>query len=190
MDTKGSQMEGFGYFFCNQDEKDRREALPVLRSLVRQFAAPKSSTESVRKSLRDARGRATDRASRLGSSECHRQLVESFNLYSTSFIILDGLDEVLDDELDILIEALDSAIAETKDKGRVKLFVASRPEKNISAKYGSSSTVIIQAQDNKKDIEKFVTNEMDKFGKKHPRSDVNAMKDTIIRVILDKCDNM
>ncbi|CAG8890998.1 unnamed protein product [Penicillium egyptiacum] len=190
VDTKGSQMEGFGYFFCNQDEKGRRESLPVLRSLVRQFAAPKSTTESVRKSLRDARERATNRASQLSSSECRRQLVESFNLYSKSVIILDALDEVLDDELDILIEALEDAIAETRDRGRVKLFVASRPEKNIGAKYGSSSTVIIQAQDNKKDIEKFVTKEMDKFGKKHPNSELTAMKDTVIRVILDKCDNM
>ncbi|KAJ5963671.1 Aldehyde dehydrogenase C-terminal [Penicillium vulpinum] len=190
MDTKGSPMEGVGYFFCKKDEKDRRESLPVLRSLVRQLAAPKNSTKSVRKSLRDAREKATDRASRLGSSECHRQLVESFKLYSTSVIILDAFDEILDDELDILIEALDDAIAETKDKGRVKLFVASRPEKNIGAKYGSNSTIIIQAQDNKKDIEKFVIHEMEKFGKKHPNSDVNSMKDTIIRVILDKCENM
>ncbi|OQD95096.1 hypothetical protein PENSOL_c022G06704 [Penicillium solitum] len=126
----------------------------------------------------------------LGFSECRRQLVESFNLYSISVIILDGLDEVLDDELDILIEALDDAIAETKDRGKVKLFVASRPEKNIAAKYGSSSTIIIQAQDNEKDIEKYVTNEMNKFGRKHPKSDVNTMKSTIIRAILDKCDNM
>ncbi|KAJ6179439.1 hypothetical protein N7519_009900 [Penicillium mononematosum] len=189
-DMKGSQMEGFGYFFCNQDEKNRREALPVLRSLVRQFAAPKGSTESVRRSLQDARERATNRASQLSSSECCRQLVEAFNLYSTSVIILDALDEVLDDELDILVEALEDAIAETKDRGRVKLFVASRPEKNIGAKYGSSSTVIIQAQDNKKDIEKFVTKEMDKFEKKHPNSELAAMKDTVVRVILEKCDNM
>ncbi|OQE91830.1 hypothetical protein PENNAL_c0008G02558 [Penicillium nalgiovense] len=160
-DTKGSQMEGFGYFFCNQDEKNRREALPVLRSFTS--------------------------ASKL---KCCHQLVEAFNLYSTSVIILDALDEVLDDELDILVEALEDAIAESKDRGRVKLFVASRPEKNIGAKYGSSSTVIIQAQDNKKDIEKFVTKEMDKFEKRHPNSELAAMKDTVVRVILEKCDNM
>lgn len=162
----------------------------MLRSLVRQFAAPKGSTESVRKSLQDARERATNRASQLNSSECCHQLVEAFNLYSTSVIILDALDEVLDDELDILVEALEDAIAESKDRGRVKLFVASRPEKNIGAKYGSSSTVIIQAQDNKKDIEKFVTKEMDKFEKRHPNSELAAMKDTVVRVILEKCDNM
>jgi hypothetical protein len=116
--------------------------------------------------------------------------VEAFNLYSTNVIILDALDEILDDELDILVEAIEDAIAESKDRGRVKLFVASRPEKNIGAKYGSSSTVIIQAQDNGKDIKKFVTKEMDKFEKKHPNSELAAMKDTVVRVILEKCDNM
>jgi hypothetical protein len=92
----GSQIEGFAYFCCNRAELARREALTVLRSLVRQLAAASHQTLSIRKSVREARDKATDRASKLGLSEWLDQFLESFNLYSTTFIILDALDEVLD----------------------------------------------------------------------------------------------
>lgn len=188
--TTGSQMEGFAFFFCNRDEKDRREALPVLRCLVRQLAAPKLNTRSIRKSLQEAREKATDRASQLGLSECHDQLLESFMLFSTTFIVLDAMDEVLDEELEILIGRLDELFRKTEAGNRVKLFVASRPEKEITRMYGSRPTVIIQAGDNKPDIERFVKLEMDTFEKRYPKSDVTLKKDEIITTILDKCDNM
>lgn len=186
----GSQMEGFAFFFCNRDEPDRRQALPVLQSLVRQLAAPKNDTQSIRKSLQEARTKAVDKASKLGLSDCHGQLLESFNLYPKTFIVLDALDEVLDDELDLLIESLDDLVGKVEAGKIVKLFVASRPEKGIARMYGSGPTVIIHAGDNKADIERFVTMEMDKFEKRYPDSDVTSMRETIITTILDKCDNM
>jgi hypothetical protein len=189
--TRGSQVEGFAYFFCNQAELARREALPVFRSLVRQLAAPSHNTQSIRKSLREARDKATDRASQLGLSECLDQLLESFNLYSTTFIILDALDEVLDDELDILMGKLDGIFRETTKTGNsVKLFVASRPKKEIARMYHTGPSIIIRAGDNKADIEKFVKMELDTIEEKFPDSEVNIMKDMIITTILDKCDNM
>lgn len=183
-------MEGFAYFFCNRDEQNRYEALPVLRSLVRQLAGPKSNTQSVRKSLQEARDKAEDRASQFGLSDCDHQLLESFNLYSTTFIVLDALDEVLDRELDLLMERLDDISRRVQAGRKVKLFVASRPEKEIARLYGSGPTVIIHASNNNADIERFVKMELDTFAKKYPNSDVNTMKSEIITTILDKCDNM
>lgn len=185
-----SQMEGFAFFFCNRDEQNRRQALSVLRSLVRQLAAPKDNTQSVRKSLQEARQKTIGRASELGLSDCHGQLLESFNLYPRTFIVLDALDEVLDDELDLLMEKLDDLVGKTEAGNKVKLFVASRPEKEIARMYGSGPTVIINAGDNKADIERFVKMEMDTIEKRYPNSDVALMKEKITTTILDKCDNM
>jgi hypothetical protein len=111
-------------------------------------------------------------------------------LYPTTFIVLDALDEVLDDELDLLIESLDELVGKAEAEKEVKLSVASRPEKEIARMYGSGPTVIINAGDNKADIERFVTMEMDNFEKKYPDSDITLMKEKIISTILDKCDNM
>ncbi|KAJ5747857.1 Aldehyde dehydrogenase C-terminal [Penicillium nucicola] len=190
IEKKASRMEGLAYFFCNRDEPKRREGAPIIRSLVRQLAAPKNKTGAVRESLRKAEAKATDKASQLSSSDCHEQLLESFNLYSTTVIILDALDEVLDFELDSLIEELYSVIEKVQEGSRVKIFVASRPEKGIRTQSRSNATIIIQANDNKSDIEKYVTAEIEKFGKKDLDHAVNYMKDKIVDCILSKSGTM
>lgn len=190
-DKMEAQLDGLAFFFCNHDEPDRRKALPILRSLVRQLAAPKSNESAVRKSLREARERAINQGSHLGLSECRDQLIGSFDLYSTTFIVIDALDEVLSDELDVLIRELQCVLSRTQDR-RVKLFVASRPEERIDIGYSSSPTVIINAGDNKIDIEKFINAQMDTFRDTHPdpNTAVNIRREKIISCILDKCDNM
>ncbi|KAJ6110911.1 beta-glucosidase [Penicillium sp. IBT 16267x] len=187
-----SQIEGLAFFFCNRDEQNRREASPVLRSLVRQLATPKtkSHNESIRTTLQKAREECDDKGMQLTIEHCRDQLAQSFKLYSTTVLIIDALDEMLDKELGILIEELDGVIGGQGDTRRVKLFVASRPEKDIRARYGSSQTIVVSSEDNQHDIEEYITAEMEKFGKKHPTSDVYSMKEEIIHVILDKCDSM
>ena len=187
---KESQLEGFAYFFCNRDEQDRREALPVFRNLVRQLAGPKRDEQSVRKSLQEACDKARDRATELGVSDCHNQLLESFNLYQKTFVVLDALDEVNNNELDLLMEELHNLAGEVEHGHTLKIFVASRPEKEIARMYGSGPTLTIQTTDNKADIERFVRMEIDTMERRNPMSDVIKMKDIIITTILDKCDNM
>lgn len=183
-------MHGLAFFFCNHAEKDRREALPVLRSLVRQLAAPKSNTHAARRGLREARRRATDKGSNLGLSECRHQLLDSFNSYSETTVIIDALDELVNEELVLLIKEINNIISDLRDRTKVKIFVSSRPDEEVGVAFNSGPTVTIQATDNRNDIEKFVINELDEFGKSHPRSVVNLRRKKITEHILDKCDNM
>lgn len=183
-------MHGLAFFFCNHAEKDRREALPVLRSLVRQLAAPKSNTHAARRGLREARKRATDKGSGLGLSECRHQLLDSFNSYLETIVILDALDEMVNEELVLLIKEINNIISDTRDRTKVKIFVSSRPDEEVEVAFNSGPTVTIQATDNRNDIEKFVINELDEFGRTHPKSVVNLRKEKITEDILDKCDNM
>jgi hypothetical protein len=49
----------------------------------------------------------------------------------------------------------------------LKLFVASRPEKEIARMYGSGPSIIIHAGDNKADIEQSVKMEVEAMEKKY-----------------------
>lgn len=180
-----AQKDGVAYFFCNHDEKNRRENLPILQSLVRQLAAPKSNTSFIRRSLQEARDRAVKRGSRLGPSDCLNQLVESTNLYSTTVIVLDALDEVDTEELGDLIQSLEDIMSRTQD-GKIKVFISSRPKEEIGLTYDSKSTVIIQATDNRSDIEKFIDEEMGRHEKTKPQSVVNTKRDEIKERLLQK----
>lgn len=188
MGTEESQPEGFAYFFCNRDEDSRRRFLPILQSLVRQLATPKNKAERVRKGLQLAREKALDNGSDLGPEECQDQIVESFDLFSRTIIVLDALDEVSDEELNRLMKTLDTAISKTTRKAM--LFIASRPETRINLRYKLSPTIKIQAEDNIKDIERHVNKRLDEFEEDYPDSDVSLMADHIRQTILSKCDNM
>lgn len=186
--SKGAYLEGFAYFFCNRDEDDRRRALPVLHSLVRQLATPKHRTDRIRKGLQLAHETALDNGSNLGLEECCDQILESLNIFSTTFIVLDALDELDFDEVHILMKKLEKVISETTQ--RVKLFVASRPEARIESRYKSRPTIKIRAEDNIKDIEKHVDSKLEEFKEDYPDSAVSMMTDHIRDTILCKCDNM
>ncbi|KAJ6110902.1 Aldehyde dehydrogenase C-terminal [Penicillium sp. IBT 16267x] len=190
IDNTESRMHGLAFFFCNHAEKDRREALPVLRSLVRQLAAPKSNTHAARRGLREARKRATDNGSDLGLSECRHQLLDSFNSYSETIVILDALDELDNEELVSLVKELNNIISKTRDRLGVKIFVSSRPIQEIGLAFSSSPTVTIQATDNRNDIEKSLIMELDIFEKGHPNSVINSRKKEIMKIFLEKCDNI
>ncbi|KAJ6007422.1 NACHT nucleoside triphosphatase [Penicillium herquei] len=184
-DNMEAQKNGLAYFFCNHAEMDRRETLSILQSLVRQLAAPKSNITAVRKSLQEARAHAINQGSHLGLSECRNQLLESLNLYSTTVIILDALDEVGSEEIDQLTKELDYIMSQSREK-TVKLFISSRPEEAIRIAYNSSPTIIINSSDNRPDIERFLSSKLERSSSPV----VNARKDQIFESILSNCDNV
>ena len=165
-------------------------ALPVLRSIVRQLAAPITDGEGIRKSLREARAQSINEGSQLGFRGCDEQLLESVKLYSTTLIVLDALDEMIDEELITLIDHLNDLICKTRDHSVVKLFVSSRPENNIASMFKLIPSIEINSKDNKADIQKYIEEEVDAFKKRNPESEVNEVMDQIISGILEKCDKM
>ncbi|KGO61281.1 NACHT nucleoside triphosphatase [Penicillium expansum] len=184
-DNMEAQKNGLAFFFCNHAETERRETLSILQSLVRQLAAPKSNNIAVRKSLQEARGRAVAQSSHLGLSECRNQLLESLDLYSTTVIIVDALDEVSSEEIHHLTKELDYIMSQSRDK-TVKLFISSRPEEAIRIAYNLSPTITINALDNRADIEKVLIARLETS--QNPK--VNGRKEEIAESILSNCDNV
>ncbi|TEY50790.1 hypothetical protein BOTCAL_0272g00020 [Botryotinia calthae] len=183
---------GLAYFFCNRDEDDRRSSSPILRSLVRQLATTSSMDKSIRGSLHRLWKKSMKDNLDFGRSDCQSQLSESFDTYSTTFVVLDALDEVNKEDLRIILEDIRNTTLKTENI--VKLFVASRPE--IDIPYNPWPTVTIQARDNFEDIKKYVEGEVEKFiddfhyDRPVEGSAVMIMKTQIIGDILGKCDNM
>ncbi|KAJ5115972.1 hypothetical protein N7456_000320 [Penicillium angulare] len=181
-----SEGVGFAYFFCNRDEFDRRTSVPIIQSLVRQLATTDSIDGSIRKSLQNAWEKSKTDKTVLGRSDCQSQLLESFTAYSTTFIILDALDEVDREELRIILADIRKAMSNTKNK--VKIFISSRPEIGIS--HGLCPTMTIEARNNSEDIKNYVEGEINEFIDEYHVPAVERKKDEIVQVILEKCDDM
>ncbi|QRD90698.1 ankyrin repeat-containing protein [Aspergillus flavus] len=149
-----TQNQDFAFFYCYREEELRRKSLHVLRCFVRQLAGPLSDCQSVRISLQEAWRAAKDRGSDLNLDACKAQLLSSFNLYSKTIIVLDALDEVAVNERRQLIRVLDEL--DSQSTSTVKVFIASRPDGDISFQFASKPNVQIRAADNMEDIDKFI----------------------------------
>ncbi|KAJ5737600.1 NACHT nucleoside triphosphatase [Penicillium malachiteum] len=187
---------GFAYFFCNRDENDRRRSSPVLRSLVRQLATTTSIDKSIRGSLQKLWKKSKKENLDFGRSDCQNQLLESFDTYPTTFVVLDALDEVNTEDIRVLLKDIRNNMSKTENV--VKLFVASRPE--VGVPHRLWPTITIQSRDNFEDIKKYVEGEVEQFIDDYHRDRldegsecvpaVEEKKDQIIQDVLDKCDNM
>ncbi|KAJ5107197.1 hypothetical protein N7456_003872 [Penicillium angulare] len=199
-------IEGLAYFFCKCEDQYRREALPVLRSLVRQLASSRDNPSAFRKSILVKReraslrswqlrrlnflsqGKAADTDCKLTVPECREQLIESINLYGITYIILDGLDEVDPDQLHVLLGELGKVMSQTLD-GNFKLFLSGGSTENTGIDAAGLS-VAIRPIDTRGDIEKFLAAEVDHFQELHEEFPINTIKENIVNRIVESCDGI
>ncbi|CAI7667495.1 unnamed protein product [Penicillium discolor] len=150
---------GFAYFYCNQNEEERRDPLSILQSCVRQLSTAVGSTGHIRKSLQVVSDEARRKGSHLGLEACKTQLLESVNGYSQTSIIIDALDECYEHSRWQLIDVIRELVS--KSDRPLKVFISSRPDEYIKTQF-SGKSIEIHAINNQDDIEKFVNAEIDK----------------------------
>jgi ankyrin repeat domain-containing protein 50 len=148
--------EAVAYFYCDRNRRDRQNPLNVLRSFVRQLSISRDGERLVSfvydAYLRHRRdGFAEDDIRYEESTSLLLRLLESS---SQTTLVLDGLDECDTDTRSSLIEALDKLIE--KSSKLVKIFIASRNDKDLTNRYEGGHNLEIQASDNQQDIELFV----------------------------------
>lgn len=178
--------EGFGFFYCNRNEKDRTQLLSILQSFVRQLSTPVSNPESMQSKLWESCRQARDNASDLRFDICKQQLVESLNIYPKTTLVLDALDECdLDSRVDI-IDTLNSLLSESQRP--LKIFISSRPDPDIEGLLASSAQVDIQAKDNKGDVRRFLEKEIEKLAKR--RALFRSLQNDIAETLLARCEGM
>lgn len=97
--------------------------------------------------------------------ECETALVEMINSYPRTVLLLDALDECKKDTRRQVVQLFKRLVEKTNSC--LKIFIASRPEHDISDHLRSfqepRATITINTSDNQGDIEKFVNTEVDNF---------------------------
>ncbi|RSL97509.1 hypothetical protein CEP52_010834 [Fusarium oligoseptatum] len=188
-ETLGSKRnhEGFAYFYCNQTEPTRRQALLVLRSFIRQLSSPKSMSGHLDPKLKQLYLDSRLNGAGWTLDLCKEILVHLFNLYPHTTIILDALDECETEERRLLLNIFDWA---SKSSSRpVKIFISSRPEADIRQRLVHLSNLEISAKNNGHDIADFIKQSSENEGLWNIALAGNpVLKEEIVQTLIEKSD--
>lgn len=185
----GRNHEGFAFFYCNQTEPTRRQALSVLRSVVRQLSSPRSISDHLHCELKQLYFQSRREGAGWTLDLCKKHLVELFNLYPHTTIILDALDECEIEERRLLLNTFDEVL--NSSPRPVKIFISSRPEGDIRERLIQLPNLEISARNNNDDIAKFIresTNSPAPWSRALQRN--MALKDEIVETLIGKSDGM
>ncbi|KAJ4419129.1 hypothetical protein N0V82_005142 [Gnomoniopsis sp. IMI 355080] len=181
--------ESFAFFYCKRSEVSRRDPLQVLRSIVRQLAVPHKRANLrglIHQKIHDQYNAGRETAANLNFEACRAVLKEFFETYPQTTIVLDALDECDKDCRHELMSLFDELLAQAPRP--IKLFVASRPDVDITEHFHERAFINIRATENHEDINKYIHAEV----QKHPRwSRLNqAFRIEISSTLLHKSDGM
>jgi hypothetical protein len=178
--------EGFAFFYCDRNEEVRRQPVSVLQSYVRQLSTTTRNPEHIQIQLRHLYKTARDQGSDLSFDACKQQLLESLNLYPKTTLVLDALDECDPASRSRLMETIELLLS--KSKSPLKVFISSRPDRDIRRRFLDGPNIEIQARHNEDDIRKFVSEEVIKhegWGEMSP-----SLQEDVVKVLLDRSEGM
>ncbi|KAK4220807.1 hypothetical protein QBC38DRAFT_163141 [Podospora fimiseda] len=179
-------QEGFAFFYCNRNEEERHKPLCVLRSYVRQLSTAASHPTEMRKKLRGVWHQMSQRGSELGFEACKEQLLQSVNLYQKTTLVLDALDECDSDSRRQLADTIEFLLS--KSERPLKVFISSRPCRDIQNRFRDKSNIEIQAAYNENDIRKFVDENIVKH--EEWKDMAPRLQDDIISALLNVSEGM
>lgn len=148
-------QEAFAFFYCNYLEQDRRNALSVLRSYVRQLAAPKHLGSRIHPRLKELHSDSRKYGEDWTMKQCEEYFVALLNFYPRTTLLLDALDECGVEDRTSLLNLFQSL--ETRVAKPVKIFIASRPEGDIRERLLLMRNIEINETNNSEDIMKYIT---------------------------------
>jgi hypothetical protein len=186
MIRQSTANEGLAFFYCDRTDPERRDPLSVVQSYVRQLSTPAHKTDKFQKSLRATCLKLRKEGTRLDFGSCKAIILESVNLYRRTTIILDGLDECDERFRSKLLDLLYSV--QTEATRPVKLFIASRPDQDIRARFQGQPSIEIHAKHNLGDIAKFITDRISYLGRSNP---ILLEKENVIsKELISRSDGM
>ncbi|KAL3470106.1 ankyrin repeat-containing domain protein [Aspergillus californicus] len=178
--------EGLAFFYCDKKDKPRTLLLSILQSYVRQLSTPVRHPGSMRSKLREACVSAKNEGSDLSLYVCQEQLLDSLNLYPKTTLVLDALDECDPITRADIVDTLNLLVSQSERP--VKIFISSRPDPDLEGLLADSTTMRIEANDNKDDIERFLDKEVQKLVRRYHRLD--SLKNNIKDTLLARCQGM
>ncbi|KAI0966492.1 hypothetical protein F4678DRAFT_449592 [Xylaria arbuscula] len=183
---RSPNQQGLAFFYCDRNEEERRKPLSILRSFVRQLSTTIKNPDYIRTELRDCYRKARSNGSGLSFKTCKEQLLESINLYSQTTLVLDALDECEPNLRGQILEVIEDLIS--RSENGLKIFISSRPDRDIKDRFLKTPNIEIQATDNEEDIQKFVREKIVLHGNWKDMS--QDLRDTIVEKLYAKSQGM
>ncbi|KAL7808655.1 hypothetical protein V8C26DRAFT_423360 [Trichoderma gracile] len=147
--------EGFAFFYCKRSGLSMQNPMVVLRSFVRQLAGKAFDEPGLIQSrLKQICETAKSEGRELGYQDCRNLILQSFNSYSKTTIVLDALDES-----DISTYNIGTVLIDLMEQSKkpVKIFISSRPDREYLEKvFGGRSIITVDAGHQQGDIQKFL----------------------------------
>ncbi|SPO05438.1 uncharacterized protein DNG_08125 [Cephalotrichum gorgonifer] len=148
------------YFYCSRNQADHHNSGTVLRSLVRQLSADRQDSAIVRFifNMWKEQQNLGFPMKELPVEEAIILLKKLVLVYSSCTIVIDGLDECTEGTRDGLIDVINDLVSEPKSL--VRVFIASRNERDITGSFSAGRNHQISASDNQDDIVQFVQSKL------------------------------
>lgn len=118
--------------------------LSVLRSLVRQVSTATRNPGAIRETVQDLYHRMRLKGAELTYDTCRRQLLEAVNLYERTTLVLDALDECNPQSGSRIAETTKFLLSNSQKP--VKVFVSSRPDRDIRKAFRNFANIEILAK--------------------------------------------
>lgn len=186
--VRANSDEAFAFFYCKRSDESRRDPVQILRSIVRQLAAPRTwqGRNEIHEAVDTRYNVGRDTGTDLNFNACREVLKKFVETYPQTTIVLDALDECDRDCPYELMSLFDVLLAQASRP--VKLFIASRPDGDIREHFSGRSIIDVRATENHNDICKYIHAEV----QKHPRWSKlhQALRKEIGSILIEKSDGM
>lgn len=151
-----NNSEGFAYFYCKRDEKDRHDVDSIFRAILKQLCSRPGTKALQAPVIREYELRKQDgfASGTLRLQESKRLIIELLNIYPQTTIVIDGLDECDQAAREWLLPALQELVDEPDNL--VKLCVSSRDEHDIGLSFKHHPNHFIQPSDTTDDIDRYL----------------------------------
>jgi len=182
--------EALAYFYCDRNESARQDPELILRSFVRQLSMSRNS-DAIQHSLVQLyyQKRKNGFASgELKIEESRDVLLQLVRIYPQTTLVLDALDECHKETRTQLMDILDTLV--TQSPKPVKIFISSRPDRDVRYRFECGPNVCVGAADNRGDIAKFVNDKIDNSPEYWRNSISFDLKDEIRKILVDKSEGM
>lgn len=182
--------EALAYFYCDRNQSDRRDPTLVLNSFVRQL-----STSEKDGSIQHSIVQLYEQNQRTGFASGTLDIGESRNIllglvqsYPQVTLVLDALDECNPKTRKELVDTLDMLVSQSPNL--VKIFISSRPDRDIKHRFEGGPNMEVKATDNRDDITKFVADQIDNSPPEWRCRISPALKEEICQTLVEKSEGM
>jgi hypothetical protein len=187
------------FFYCTRNASDSARADPdeIMRCILKQLSCTKSDLpvrEPIAPLYRNMKEEANDHGLKEPPKltiEESTELILDLLQNNRATIILDALDECDPERRYELLLAFDKIIRDSSNV--VKVFVSSRDDQDMVCRLENSPSVFIRASDNREDINRFVTSQVEQAiaEKRLLNGNVTgALKNKIVQVLIDGAHGM